>query len=74
MAISVNIKCLKKKGNRRIAANPVFHNRIKHFELDLHFLREKVSEGVIEPEKIESHCQIADGFTKGLSVEQHSLL
>nr|GEV18014.1 putative ribonuclease H-like domain-containing protein [Tanacetum cinerariifolium] len=32
----------------RIAANPVFHERKKHFMIDLYFLREKIAEDVLK--------------------------
>jgi hypothetical protein len=52
----------------RLAENPVFHARTKHVEVHYHFVREKVLQEEIEMRQIRTEDQIADLFTKGLSI------
>jgi hypothetical protein len=49
-----------------LSTNPVQHQRTKHVEIDLHFVRERVAAGDIRVLHVPTSSQYADIFTKGL--------
>ncbi|XP_021995975.1 uncharacterized mitochondrial protein AtMg00810-like [Helianthus annuus] len=57
-------------GATYLSANPIFHARTKHVEVDFHFVREKVAKGKLSVQFISTHDQIADIFTKPLSSQR----
>ncbi|XP_016648868.1 PREDICTED: uncharacterized mitochondrial protein AtMg00810-like [Prunus mume] len=49
-----------------LSANPVLHSRIKHMDIDFHFIREKVQNKDLIVQYVSTDEQVADILTKGL--------
>jgi len=58
-------------GARRLAENPVFHNRSKHIDVRHHYVREILEAGEMEVAYTPTEDMAADIFTKRLSRPKH---
>ena len=62
----VNLYCDNKVAIS-IAHNSVQHDRTKHVEVDRHFIKEKLTNGIISVPFVKSEDQLADILTKAVS-------
>lgn len=56
----------------KLATNPVFHKRSKHIDVKYHFVRECVSNNVVNIKYQQTNEMVADILTKGLPRIKHS--
>ena len=59
------------QGAIALASNPEYHARTKHIDIQYHFIRECVENGVIKLQYCPTEDMVADGMTKALPKERH---
>ena len=62
------------QGTISIAKNPVNHGRTKHIDIQYHYIREAVLEGIVDIKYCPTSEMIADIFTKPLSKGRFTVL
>ena len=53
-----------------LSKNNMFHDRTKHIDVRLHFVRDIISQGIIKVEKISTLIKPADMLTKSIPVSK----
>ena len=60
-------------GATHLSLNPINHSRMKHIQINLHFVRDLVHKGSLQVKHVHTQDQIADLLTKPLSRQRTEL-
>lgn len=69
---SITLLCDNNQFAIHISKNRIFHERTKHIEIDCHFTKDKVLEGLIELSYLLTKLQLADILTKSLQLSSRN--
>jgi hypothetical protein len=65
---------LDNKSAISLTKNPISHGRSKHIDTKFHFIREQVTNGMIQVQYCPTEVQLADGFTKVVKIDRFEFL
>ena len=58
----------------QLISNPVFHDKTKHIQGKMHFIREVAQDGLVTFAKVHTSRNLADILTKGVNSQKTTLL
>ena len=61
-------------GAQAIASNSAYHKRTKHINIKYHYVCEKITEGTLIINEVDSKDNLANIFTKALPQDKHNTL
>ena len=62
------------KSKWHLSLNPIHHSRMKHIQIDLHFVRDLVQKDTLHVKHVHTQDQLADLLTKLLSQQRTTFL
>lgn len=67
--IDVLINC-DRQSALHLMQNPMYHERSKHIDIKMHFIKDTITSGKVEVTKVDSEENLADALTKVMSKER----
>lgn len=55
----------------QLESNPIFHEKPKYIEIEYHFIKEKIKEGLVQTVYVPTNHQLGDILSKSFSQDQY---